>query len=128
MGGGNVAGVAWFVGVWGWGGPSPTPPKDAAVDAALLRTVTGTADLDVISAAGTSTLHADFTRLTPVAMTPPAFAPIDGSGTSNGTFSIPGVPEGTYYLQLASSYFVLSGDTVDLSFDVLGNTSRGAAT
>jgi hypothetical protein len=94
----------------------------------MLRTVTGTADLDVISAAGMSTLHADFTRLTPVAMLPPAFVPIDGSGTSNGTFSIPGVPEGTYYLQFASSYSVLSGDTVDLSFDVLGNTSRGAAT
>src|SRR5215831_3472443 len=98
MAAGHVARVGWLVGVVACGGSSTTPD---AVDAAILRTVTGMADLDVISASGTSILHADFSRFPPAAMTPPAFAPIQGSGTSNGTFSIPGVPEGTYYLQLA---------------------------
>jgi hypothetical protein len=123
---GNVVRVASLLGVVACG--SSNTPQDAAVDAQIRRTVSGTVAIDLISAAGTSTLLADLTRFPPMALTSPAFVPIPGSGTANGTFSIPGVPEGTYYLQGGDTYLVLSDDTVDLSFDVLANQSRGAAT
>lgn len=46
-----------------------------------------------------------------------------GSGTSAGTFTIPNVPEGPYYLKYGAREFVVTSKrTVDLSFHLFGRT------
>ncbi len=60
-------------------------------------------------------------------------APIAGVGALNGTFTIPNVPVGPYYLLLRDSqyknnYFVTSSDNVDMSYNVLGRALAAEAT
>jgi hypothetical protein len=49
---------------------------------------------------------------------------ISGSGSADGTFSIPDVPKGTYTLQVGTEFTVTSADNVDLGFVELGRPNR----
>jgi hypothetical protein len=49
---------------------------------------------------------------------------LPGTGASDGTFSIPNVPKGTYTLQVGTEFTVTSADNVDLGLVELGRPNR----
>lgn len=49
------------------------------------------------------------------------------AGTGLGTFSIPGVPAGPYYLRFDTTYYITSARTLDLSATHLGRPDVGTA-
>ena len=123
----RVWAVAFVVGC----GSSSNKPPDAGVDSppdAPLRTIAGAYNVRVTNAAGSTELPVNLSQTTIAALVPPDFTAYPGSSAAAGTFTIPGVPAGTYYLQIASHYFVLSANSVDLSFDALGRATDSFAT
>jgi hypothetical protein len=124
--------MALVVGVTaaGCGGSNQERHDDAAVvgDAPVpVRTVTGALNQTRITASGDMTVPVDLSHAPIEVLVPPSFTSISGSGHADGTFSIAAVPEGAYYLVLGSRYLVLTADTVDLSFPVLGRPGVGHA-
>jgi hypothetical protein len=91
--------------------------------------VSGTLSFNFLASGTEISQPVDLTSLPLVALIPPAFNSIPAATMANGTFTIEGVPTGTYYLKAGNSqYFVLSADTVDLSFDVLSKPTATFAT
>jgi hypothetical protein len=45
---------------------------------------------------------------------------VNACGTANGTFVIPGIPQGDYWLKDGFAYYLTSARSVDLGFDQLG--------
>lgn len=101
---------------------------DAAIDAPVaLRTVTGTLRRRFVSPTGIVEVTANLSNATVSALSPPSFTVHSGTGSADGTFTIPEVPEGLYYLKLGTRYLLLTADAVDLGVDIRGRaTARGA--
>lgn len=80
------------------------------------------------TSSGSTNLPADWTKpplLPPQALVPQSdgsFVPIRGSGNSNGTFSIPNVPGGYYWLQIGARSFWTSSSTFEYGFDEMGRS------
>lgn len=53
---------------------------------------------------------------------------LPGTGLANGTFEIPNVPNGTYYLRIGNHYVEATGSVVDLGYLQLGRQDKVAAT
>ena len=104
---------------------APISPPDAPV---VLRTINGSLNLRFVEPTTEVTLPADLSANTVSVLIPPAFTAISGATTTNGTFSIPSVPQGPYYLKLGGRYLDLTADAVDLSYDLLGRPGVRAAT
>lgn len=107
------------------GGPDAAGPADASPEADAagpvpVRTVTGVMMRRHVTSDGTVDAAVDLTQAEIAALTPPSFEVHPGTGDALGTFSIPDVPVGTYYLKIDDTYLVRSGDSVDLSHAVLG--------
>ena len=89
------------------------------------RTVTGTGTLHHLADTGEATEPIDFTGAQIAALVPGTWDVIAGTGGS-GTFTIPNVPAGTYYLRFQEAdatsprFFVRSSSTIDMSYYVLG--------
>jgi hypothetical protein len=49
-----------------------------------------------------------------------SFTKVNGTGTTNGTFMLPNVPSGYYWLQHGSYYFWTSSSTIDAGYDQQG--------
>src|SRR5258706_14934746 len=97
--------------VAGCGGSNPIDAPDAAIDppdAPLAsRTVTGTVVDRHVTLDGEAAAPVDLSTFPIAAFVPPAFDRIfQGTGAADGTFTIPDVPEGTYYLQFGFTRFV----------------------
>jgi hypothetical protein len=56
------------------------------------------------------------------------FTSYPGQGTTTGTFQVPNVPAGTYYLQVGQDYLVTTARTIDLGSDVLGRSDVATVT
>jgi hypothetical protein len=114
--------VAWAVAglLCACGGSSSSP--DAGVDAPSVatRTVTGHQILHLGTPSGITDLPNDLSHATVAVMVPPDFKTIYGYGGADGTFSVPDVPVGEYYFVAGTHYFVASGDTLDLDFNLVG--------
>src|SRR5215471_17332641 len=109
------------------GGSKHNP--DASVDVppdVATRTVTGTFDVTFVTPSGHMVLAPSLGGASISAISAADFSTYQGA-TGVGAFSIVGVPVGTFYLKFGTSYFVMSADTVDLSFAVLGRPTDGAA-
>jgi hypothetical protein len=52
----------------------------------------------------------------------PTFTEYPGSGARDGTYNIPGVPSGMYYLRFGSSYILTSARSPDLGFVTIGRS------
>jgi len=103
-----------------------TPPDGP--DAPVGRTITGTAQARYVAPGGEVRVPVDFSTSTIAAITLSSLATIAGTGATDGTFAIPNVPEGAFYLQVDTNYIELTGDTIDLGYDVLGRADVAAAT
>jgi hypothetical protein len=72
----------------------------------------------------TSVVPADLTKATLAAWVPDGaggYTRIPGTGAADGTFSIPGVPGGTYWFQYGTSgFYATAASTLDLTRDILG--------
>ena len=84
--------------------------------------------LRFITPTGVTDLPVNLSNATVSALGAPNDTVYPGTGSSNGTFTIPDVPEGAYYLKLGKRYLVLTANDVDLSFDVHGRSTARAAT
>jgi hypothetical protein len=104
-----------------------TPPlPDAVVPTG--RTITGTAQTRYVAPGGEVHVPVDFSASTIAAITLPSLATLPGAGAADGTFAIPNVPEGAFYLQVDANYIEMTGDTIDLGYDELGRPDVVAAT
>jgi hypothetical protein len=92
----------------------PPPPPDPTP-----RTVTGTQFLTRVLPNATTTTPVDLTALNPQVLLEDGTI-IPGTGTPDGTFTIPDVPGGTYMLQVGTNYYVTDADYIDLSSAVSG--------
>ena len=111
------------------GGDPPLPPGTP---------VTGTEITNTIRDTGSTMVPDDLTLNTIAALVPrPSgrFTTIAGLGNADGTFTIPNVPEGTYYLQygfpgFTYNYIVTSSHRLDFGTDSVGRSdvSYGAST
>lgn len=104
---------------------APGGGTDAAADAASVstRTVTGMYNVRRVTTSGEVVVPEDLSMATIKAIVPPMFTTISGTGTAQGTFTIPDVPVGTFYLRVNDWYIVTSTDTIDLSYDRLGHVA-----
>jgi hypothetical protein len=85
------------------------------------RTITGVAAARHVTPAGEVVVPYDLSSVEIAVRVPPTFEVYPGTGTAEGTFSIPGVPVGTYYLQIGTgTVLVATADDIDLRGDVLG--------
>lgn len=109
-------------------------PPDAPV---AMREVTGTMRIRHVTLTGETIEPVDLTSFTiralvmetpPTPVKPPRFGSFRGVGAADGTFSIAGVPEGTFYLQLNDRYIVTSRSSIDFGADTLGRADRLVAT
>jgi hypothetical protein len=105
------------------GSSTPNEP-DAAIDPPdapiVTRTVTGTVIDRHVTSSGEVTVPRDLSTLEIAAFVAPAFDRIQGIGTADGTFEIPGVPEGPYTLTFGFAHVVTDRSSHDFSTDVLG--------
>lgn len=92
----------------------PPPPADPTP-----RTVTGTQFTTYVMPNSTMTVPDDLSSLDAQVLLTDGTV-ITGTGHADGTFSIPGVPGGSYMLQVGSNYYVTDANNVDLSRDVVG--------
>ena len=102
----------------------PPPPADPS----QTRTVTGTDAAVTINTRGTTVAPVDLSAATITLVPAGATTPLTGVGSSNGTFSIAGVPQGEYTLQVGTDFYVASGDSLDISADVDGDVDCVAPT
>ncbi len=111
------------------GGPGSTPPDGGAdADKPRVRTFSGILHHRFVTASGVKDVPANLAGAPLSALVPPSFASFPGTANADGTFSIPNLPVGTFYLVLGNRILVMSADTVDLSFDVLGRFDSRFAT
>jgi len=95
-------------------------------------TITGTKMTTYHTATGTQAVPVDLSTATIAAWVPDGaggFSKRIGSGLANGTFSIPGVPEGVYLLQFgATSLISTSASVLDLGTDAWGRSNPAKVT
>src|SRR5437870_2233263 len=118
LGTGSALGAALLMGLGGLSGcPGGTIPDDLAGDGGRpdggpgLAEVSGTAIDTYVTEAGDVQQPRDLSGIDLAAFilrSDGTFTRIAGSGTAAGSFRIPGVPAGTYYLKFGTSYFVTS--------------------
>lgn len=95
-------------------------PADATsqVTQGLLTQVTGTSPVTFVATSGNETKPYDQSATSVVAYmrdsTTGAFTAYPGTGSADGTLSVPNVPSGRIYLKLGSRYLVSTGRTFDL--------------
>ncbi len=94
----------------------------------MLRTVSGTLDITFVNPAGDMTLPIDLSAIPISALALPSFTEYSGAGSSDGTFSIPNLPVGSFYLVIGTRYLEMTGDTVDLSYSLVGRPDDRRAT
>jgi hypothetical protein len=110
-------------------GESPDGGTADGPDAGIAtRTVSGVMKLRHVTPDGVVDVPVDLTQADIAALIPPSFAVHPGSGDALGTFSIPDVPAGIYYLKIDDRYLVTSRDSVDLSSAILGRSAAVPAT
>lgn len=81
------------------------------------RTVVGSAIASIESASPPRHAPDDLTGTSVrafVAGSGGALVPVIGTGFANGTFTLPGVPPGEYFLQVGGNYFVTTAGAIDL--------------
>lgn len=110
------------------GGEPGGGEPDAGGEPVATRTVTGVMMHRHVTPDGEVAVPVDLTGAAIAALVPPSFEVHPGAGDASGTFSIPAVPTGVYYLQVDGLYVVTSRDEVDLSYAVLGRTDAVPAT
>jgi hypothetical protein len=91
--------------------------------------ITGTAFDTYGTAQGDQQVPRDLTGVIIEALVPAAdgsFVAHAGQGTSAGTFEIPGVPVGPYYLNFEGRYLVTSARTLDFGRRVVGRSTQHA--
>jgi hypothetical protein len=114
------------------GGPDAGGAADAGEEpdasGVATRTVTGVMMRAHVAPGGVEEVPVDLTGSTIAALTPPAFDVHPGTGDALGGFTIPGVPVGTYYLQVDDRFLVTSGESVDLGYAILGRPDAVPAT
>jgi len=93
-----------------------------------VRTVTGSYVVHWLSPAGEVDMPVDLSHATVAVVAPPTFTPIYGSGSVDGTFTVPGVPVGDYYFDAGGHYYVMSGDTLDLQTYFVGHPGESVVT
>jgi len=93
------------------------------------RTVSGVGVLHYLTDQGEVAVPQDYSAATIEALVPDGaggFTAIDGTGRADGTFAIPGVPSGPYYLRVPDpagavpAFLVTDASTVDLGGYVVG--------
>jgi hypothetical protein len=108
--------------LFGCGGGSSASGNDPA------RSVQGTRQITYVTDAGTQTIPDDTTNLTIAALIPNGsggYATITGTGSPDGSFSIPNVPTGNYLLQSGCCTFIsTASSTPDTGFSQLGRANR----
>ncbi|MGA2963189.1 MAG: hypothetical protein ABSD96_16035, partial [Candidatus Korobacteraceae bacterium] len=113
-----------FLAACGSGGSSGT--EDAP------RTVQGTRQITYITDAGTQTVPDDTTKFTIAALVPNGsggYTTIAGTGSPDGSFSIPNVPGGNYLLQSGCCTFIsTASSTPDTGYAQLGRANRQSPT
>lgn len=91
-------------------------------------TVVGTKVITYHNTTGTQSVPVDLSTLPIAAWVPDGkggFLKRIGVGAADGTFSITGVPAGTYLLQFgASSFYSMKASVLDMGFDAWGRTDR----
>jgi hypothetical protein len=100
--------------------PDAPPPMPRVMGSALDTFATAAGDVKVprdLSAAMISAL---------VSKGDGTFTTFPGSGTAMGTFEIPGVPDGPYYLGIEGRFIVTAARTLDISRRFVGRTSQKA--
>jgi hypothetical protein len=92
-------------------------------------TIQGTAVDTYVTSTGNVTSNEDLSQAYIGAMVPngSSWITIQGTGNSDGTFQIPGVPTGPYWLAVASGGYWTSANTVDLGQDFLGRNGAQLA-
>jgi hypothetical protein len=91
-------------------------------------TIQGTRIVSYITDAGTTQIPEDTTQMAIAAFAPngkSGFTTIEGTGSTDGTFSIRGVPGGYYWLHSgAQNYVWTNRSAIDTGYDTLGTPSR----
>jgi hypothetical protein len=116
----------------------PSGPDPGAADggdqvdlAAPPSEVTGTAMDTYVTEAGTEQRPRDLSGADIAAFVltgPGTFERIGGKGGADGTFRIPAVPAGTYYLKLGTTYVVTDVRALDVSATFMGRPDRARVT
>lgn len=94
----------------------PPPPEEGT------RVVTGTQFTSFIQPTKVTNVPTNLSGLVPRAMIPQAdgtYITINGTGSADGTFVIPEVPKGKYYLNVGTDYFITNASTFDLTSGVV---------
>jgi hypothetical protein len=94
------------------------------------RTITGTEIVSYVSETGTVDVPDDLSQTAITAYVPNGsggYDAIQGSGTSDGHYTIPSVPAGSYLLQIGSSYFWTSATAIDTGSQVQGRPNPAQA-
>jgi hypothetical protein len=98
------------------------PPPDAAV-----RSIVGSQLTTFVLPSSTTDVPTDFSSNAPVVLVPDGtggYTTIPGVGTTSGTFTINDLPRGPVMVKLGSSYYVTSGQRLDLGESVPGRRDR----
>ncbi len=92
--------------------------ETSQVTRALITTVTGTSQVTFVATSGNETKPYDQSATSVVAYTRDStteeFTAYPGTGSVDGTISVPNVPSGRIYLKLGSRYLVSTGRSFDL--------------
>lgn len=136
-----LSGLALTLGMTACPSPEPTPPDagtqvdagteaDAGTDAGTLAEVSGRRARVYLTDTGEVQVPVDLSAAPPQALVLEdggTFVTYPGEGRADGTFTVPNVPAGTYYLRIDPTMFVVTNlREVDLSAPVLGRP--GAST
>ena len=108
------------------GDPDASPPLDSTPTAP----VNGMAIDTFLTAQGPVKVPRDLSMAMIAALVPAAdgsFTTLPGTGTAQGTFTIPDVPEGPYYLSLNGRFIVTSLRTLDISTTFFGRAMQKKA-
>ena len=127
----RVVGLVVVAACGGSGAAKPDAAIDAAVDAppdVATRMVTGSFVVHWLTPSGQTDTPIDLSHAPIQVLIPPSFAPISGTGNSDGTFTIPNVPVGDFIFVAGSRYLVMSGDTLDLGEYFDGRSTNAIAT
>jgi hypothetical protein len=104
---------------------------DATPDPPPVSTVNGTAIDTFTTPQGDVQVPRDLSTMPIAALVPGpegGFTRIAGTGTSQGTFTIPDVPDGLYYLSIDGRYFITASRNVDLGVRNYGRSTARKVT
>jgi hypothetical protein len=110
------------------GGGDDTPAEPDAGPRPT-RTVTGTMQFHLVAGPGEDVpIDVDLSRTPISVLVPDSQQTIPGSGSTTGTFLVPGVPVGPYVLHVGNRWLVRESDSVDLSYSIGGRPDARPAT